>query len=181
MQYSKFYGTALLFFIFLFSSFTPSLAQGIETKNDYSTGYITGTYQPYFTTIDGVLYATNDYGSGWILMRYPAGSSATVYEVDRRCIRIARGAFEGARNLQFLYIPATVKTIGENAFDGCTSLQGIFYGESPSSAPAVRQNAAQEKQEVARYTTDGRKCTTADKGIQIIVYSDYTTKIEILE
>lgn len=33
--------------------------------------------------------------------------------------------------------------------------------------------------EVARYNLSGRPCTPSDKGVQIIVYSDYTTRTVI--
>ena len=110
-------------------------AQEIEKIDKFPSGYINGTYMNKYKTIDGVLYAVGYEGTkDWILVRYPAGSRATVYNVHPNCRRIARGAFEGAAYLREIYLPETVSFIGEDAFAGCTSLQGIFFDESSTSA-----------------------------------------------
>jgi hypothetical protein len=72
----------------------------------------------------------------------------------------------------------TVSFIGEDAFQGCTSLQGIFYGENtPSAVKSIGNDGSDlDVEEVARYNLSGRPCTPADKGVQIIVYSDFTTR-----
>ena len=72
-------------------------AQEIEKIDKFTSGYINGTYMNKYKTIDGVLYAVGYEGTkDWILVRYPAGSRATTYNVHPNCRRIARGAFEGA-------------------------------------------------------------------------------------
>ena len=103
--------------------------------------------------------------------------------VNENCRRIARGAFEGAAYLQELYLPETVSFIGEDAFAGCISLQGIYYGETtPSDVSAIeRHHSDGDAEEVARYNLSGRSCHPSDKGVQIIVYSDFTTKTIIVE
>jgi hypothetical protein len=159
-------------------------AQEIEKTDKFTSGYINGTYMNKYKTIDGVLYAVGYEGTkDWILVRYPAGSRQTVYNVHPNCRRIARGAFQGAAYLQEIYIPETVSFIGENAFEGCTSLQGIYYGESaPAAVKSVEAkggNNDNEVVEVARYNLSGRPCTPTDKGVQVIVYSDFTTKTVI--
>jgi hypothetical protein len=154
-------------------------AQEIEKTDKFTSGYINGTYVNKYKTIDGVLYAVGYEGTkDWILVRYPAGSRQTVYNVHPNCRRIARGAFQGAAYLQELYLPETVSFIGENAFEGCTSLQGIYYGESaPAAVRSVESYTNDDDAvEVARYNLSGRPCTPSDKGVQIIVYSDFTTK-----
>ena len=76
-------------------------AQEIEKIDKFASGYINGTYMNKYKTIDGVLYAVGYEGTkDWILVRYPAGSRATSYNVHPNCRRIARGAFEGASNLR---------------------------------------------------------------------------------
>ena len=159
-------------------------AQEIEKIDKFTSGYINGTYMNKYKTIDGVLYAVGYEGTkDWILVRYPAGSRATTYNVHPNCRRIARGAFEGAAYLREIYLPETVSFIGEDAFAGCTSLQGIYFDESSPSAvrgiEADRTNT-DEAEEVARYNLSGHPCNPNDKGVQIIVYTDYTTRTIIV-
>lgn len=177
------------YYLLLLLVLTTSLrgkAQEIETIEKFSSGYINGTYMNKYKTIDGVLYAVGYEGTkDWILVRYPAGSKNTVYYVHPNCRRIARGAFEGASFLQEIYLPETVSFIGEDAFAGCISLQGIYYGDNDASsvrsANANSRGMDGEVLEVARYNLSGRLCTANDKGVQIIVYSDFSTKTIIVE
>ena len=160
-------------------------AQEIEKIDKFASGYINGTYMNKYKTIDGVLYAVGYEGTkDWILVRYPAGSRATVYNVHPNCRRIARGAFEGASYLREIFLPETVSFIGEDAFAGCTSLQGIYYGEStPSAVRGIESDGISndDAEEVARYNLSGRPCSPNEKGVQIIVYSNFTTKTVILD
>ena len=153
-------------------------AQEIEKVDKFTSGYINGTYMNKYKTIDGVLYAVGYEGTkDWILVRYPAGCRNTTYTVHQNCRRIARGAFEGAAYLREIYLPETVSFIGEDAFAGCTSLQGIYYGENtPSAVRNVNDDNGIDADEVARYDLSGRPCSPSDKGVQIIVYSDFTAK-----
>ena len=158
-------------------------AQEIEKIDKFASGYINGTYMNKYKTIDGVLYAVGYEGTkDWILVRYPAGSRNTTYTVHPNCRRIARGAFEGAAYLREIYLPETVSFIGEDAFAGCTSLQGIYYGENtPSAVRGIEANGSDnhDAEEVARYNLSGRPCSPNEKGVQIIVYSDFTTRTVI--
>ena len=153
-------------------------AQEIEKIDKFTSGYINGTYMNKYKTIDGVLYAVGYEGTkDWILVRYPAGSRNTTYTVHENCRRIARGAFEGAAYLREIYLPETVSFIGEDAFAGCTSLQGIYYGNNtPSAVRAAETTVNNDAEEVARYNLSGIPCSPNDKGVQIIIYSDYTTR-----
>ena len=154
--------------ITLLLALTMSLAihaQEIEKIDKFASGYINGTYKD------------------WILVRYPAGSRATTYNVHPNCRRIARGAFEGAAYLREIYLPETVSFIGEDAFAGCTSLQGIYFDESsPSAVRGIEadETFTGEAEEVARYNLSGHPCSPNDKGVQIIVYTDYTTRTIIV-
>ena len=159
----------VLFLLLALIMSTAIKAQEIEKIDKFASGYINGTYMNKYKTIDGVR----------ILVRYPAGSRNTSYTVHANCRRIARGAFEGAAYLREIYLPETVSFIGEDAFAGCTSLQGIYYGESTPSAVRgieANTNGNEDIEEVARYNLSGRPCSPNEKGIQIIVYSDFTTK-----
>ena len=169
----------ILFLLFTLIMSTAIKAQEIEKVDKFTSGYINGTYMNKYKTIDGVLYAVGYEGTkDWILVRYPAGSRSTTYTVHPNCRRIARGAFEGAAYLKEIFLPETVSFIGEDAFAGCTSLQGIYYGEStPSAVRTVERNHSDgDVDEVARYNLSGRPCRPNEKGVQIIVYSDFTTK-----
>lgn len=176
----------VLLLVALFEMSITGYAQEIEKTDKYITGYINGTYVNKFKTIDGVLYAVGYEGTkDWILVRYPAGNHNTAYTVHPNCRRIARGAFEGAACLQEIYLPETVSFIGEDAFAGCLSLQNIFYGEStPSFVRSIKDETSDnddDPMEVARYDLSGRPCRSSDKGIQVVVYSNYTTKTIIVE
>ena len=171
----------VLFLLFALLLSMSTNGQEIEKLDKYTSGYINGTYMNKYKTIDGVLYAVGYEGTkDWILVRYPAGSRQTIYNVHPNCRRIARGAFEGAAYLQEIYLPEAVSFIGEDAFAGCTSLQGIYFGESaPSTVRSVETLRDNDAVEVARYNLSGIPCSPNEKGIQIIVYSDFTTKAVI--
>ena len=172
-----------LFLLFALIMSIALNAQEIEKIDKFASGYINGTYMNKYKTIDGVLYAVGYEGTkDWILVRYPAGSRNTTYTVHENCRRIARGAFEGAAYLREIYLPETVSFIGEDAFAGCTALQGIYYGESaPSAVRGIEANGSSNDtaEEVARYNLSGRPCSPNEKGVQIIVYSDFTTRTVI--
>ena len=173
----------VLFLLFALTMSTALNAQEIEKIDKFASGYINGTYMNKFKTIDGVLYAVGYEGTkDWILVRYPAGSRNTTYTVHENCRRIARGAFEGATYLKEIYLPETVSFIGEDAFAGCSSLQGIYFGGSnPSATRSIEiDDATTDAHEVARYDLSGRPCSPTEKGVHIIVYSDYTTKTLIV-
>ncbi len=174
----------VLLLVALFEMSITGYAQEIEKVDKFTSGYINGTYMNKYRTIDGVLYAVGYEGTkDWILVRYPAGSRNTTYVVHPNCRRIARGAFEGAAYLRELYLPETVSFIGDDAFAGCTSLQGIYYGETTTSDVSAieRHHSDVDAEEVVRYNLSGRPCHPSDKGVQIIVYSDFTTKTIIVE
>ena len=171
----------VLFLLLALIMSTAIKAQEIEKIDKFTSGYINGTYMNKYKTIDGVLYAVGYEGTkDWILVRYPAGSRNTTYTVHPNCRRIARGAFEGAAYLRAIYLPETVSFIGEDAFAGCTSLQGIYFRESsPSAVRGIEGSFNDTSEEVARFDLSGRPCSPSDKGVQIIVYSDFTTRTVI--
>ena len=173
----------VLFLLLALMMSTAINAQEIEKTDKFTSGYINGTYMNKYKTIDGVLYAVGYEGTkDWILVRYPAGSRNTTYNVHPNCRRIARGAFEGAAYLREIFLPETVSFIGEDAFAGCTSLQGIYYGENtPSSARSVESPNNDDAVEVARYNLSGLPCSPNEKGVQIIVYSDFTTRTIVVD
>ena len=181
----------LLIILLSFAGHEMAMAQ-LETQEAYPTGYVTGFYsiRSPFQDIDGVLYSVYKYGGGnhtyddcWTLVKYPSNKTASTYIVDSRCQRIAKGAFEGARFLKTIIIPSSVSYIGDNAFEGCTSLENIYYGDTTNNVQASPSdnNDSKEPIEVARYNLQGIRCSPSEKGVQIVVYSDYTTKTIIVE
>ena len=173
----------VLFLLLALTMSTAINAQEIEKTDKFTSGYINGTYMNKFKTIDGVLYAVGYEGTkDWILVRYPAGCRNMTYSVHPNCRRIARGAFEGAAYLREIYLPETVSFIGEDAFAGCTSLQGIYFGENtPSTVKSVESPNNDDTVEVARYDLSGCPCSPNKKGVQIIVYSDFSTKTIVVD
>lgn len=79
------------------------------------------------------------------------------------------------------YYAETVSFIGDNAFDGCTSLRAIYYDEVGYSNVRSAESSAHDTDvtEVARYDLQGRPCSPTTRGVQIIVYSDFTTRTVI--
>ena len=53
--------------------------------------------------------------------------------------------------------------------------------DSADATPNVRANTGAEITEVARYNLQGMPVKVNDKGLQIVVYSNYTTKTVIVE
>ena len=97
---------------------------------------------------------------------------------------ISESLLSGCSSLTSITIPENVTIIGEDAFAGCTSLQGIYFDESsPSAIRGIDAGSAhsEEAEEVARYNLSGRPCSPNDKGVQIIVYSDFSTKSIIVD
>lgn len=60
------------------------------------------------------------------------GVAAAIIEIPDGCLRIGTEAFLNCRNLTQLYIPASVKTIAFDAFDGCDKL--TIYAPADSAA-----------------------------------------------
>lgn len=158
-------------------------AQLLEQTTNHPTGYIDG-YDGYasianmkYITVDGVLYsAYSENSEYWTLVRYPSNRDGATYTVHNRCYRIARGAFEGARNLQVINIPRQVRYIGDNAFVGCSSLKAINYGDDNGSYIEQVTDEESQPKELARFNVAGQPCLPTEKGVQIVVYDDGSAK-----
>lgn len=84
----------------------------------------------YYKTYDGVVFS-KDLDT---LVYYPPGKADTHYVVPSDVRTIVRTAFNYAKNLDSVYIPKTVKEIGETAF-GYTSV--IIYYEGAKTPAAL--------------------------------------------
>ena len=160
-----------------------AFAQYTVTNNGTGEGYMGITYMGYYHSEDGVLFATFDdrYTSGSprceTLVKFPQSKQQTAYTVPDGVYCIARGAFQGNQYLEEIRIPSTVYYIGDDAFRDCANLKKIVTYETTTSAKAAETMPKEgERREVARYDLQGLPVKADAKGIQIVVYDDYTTE-----
>lgn len=85
---------------------------------------------PYYKSYDGVVYS-KDLKT---LVYYPPGKSNTYFIVPSSVDVITRTAFNSAKNLEGVYVPKSVKEIGETAF-GYTSV--VIYYEGSKTPDAL--------------------------------------------
>ena len=79
------------------------------------------------------------------IVSYPAGKTATTYEIPTTVTSIGNGAFSGCTNLTSVTIPASVATINNNAFLKCTSLASIsFAANTPLKSSNIGTNVFQD-------------------------------------
>ena len=82
------------------------------------------------------------------LYTYAAAAAATSLTLPSTLTIIGANALENATNLQSVLIPASVATINEYAFDGCTALSKVVMLPTTADVPgtnAFRNNAASRK------------------------------------
>jgi len=141
-------------------------------------------------TIDGNLYMGDANGNPKVLLRYYSGASST----ERVSFTIPDGVTEIAPNaIRYDYrldggdtyshsllldIPSSVTKIYSNSITGNGKVDCAVY-ESRANVSAIAADS--DAIEVARYNLQGIPISENEKGIQIIVYSDYTTKTVINE
>ena len=80
----------------------------------------------HYSSNEGVLFNKN----GNELLAYPSGREG-VYRIPKTTESIAGSAFKFSRKLSSVYIPASVESIGERAFEGCDTLKVIIIEGSP--------------------------------------------------
>ena len=76
---------------------------------------------PCFKSMDGILYSKD----GGTLVKYPPSCSAATFTVPEGVHTIAPRAFYFANQLQAVFLPESVHTIGEIAFGSCDALTEI--------------------------------------------------------
>ncbi len=79
-------------------------------------------YNPYYVSLDGVLFST---GSD-TLVTFPAAYPAEQYEIPEGVRHIAPYAFMNAAQLQQVVMPATVGVVDTLAFFGCSQLKEVL-------------------------------------------------------
>ena len=88
------------------------------------TGFAVGARNPNYMSEDGVLYDR----AGTTLLRYPPGRPGQTFVVPDRVTEFGDCAFQGARNLLRVMVPATVRKLG-GAFRWCESLEGAILAD----------------------------------------------------
>lgn len=86
---------------------------------------------PYFSSIDGVLYNKNQTS----LVVCPCGKKDS-FSIPESVAKIEDGAFRYCTGLSSVIIPNSVISIGERSFYGCTNLSSIVIPSSVSSIGA---------------------------------------------
>ena len=88
----------------------------------------------HFKSVDNVLFTYD----GTRLIKYPEGSTATSYTIPNSVTTIGNYAFEGCSSLTSVTIPNTVTSIGTCAFSDCTGLTTMSI---PSSVTYIGDDA----------------------------------------
>lgn len=88
----------------------------------------------YFTDSKGALYNAEKTE----LIKYPAASEETEYEIIEGVIKIADSAFASAANITKAVLPESLSKIGKDAFRGCGSL---VSAELPENLALIGENA----------------------------------------
>lgn len=87
---------------------------------------------PYFTDINGVLFALDTEGNATDLWHYPAARNDTSYFIPHGTNRIGDGAFRACFSILHIIVPGSVTTVGRDPFSACRSLTSItFMGDEP--------------------------------------------------
>ena len=81
---------------------------------------------PYFATIDGVLFRKADKA----LISYPAGIKSSTYTIPQGIASIGDYAFDSCTSLTSVSIPDSVTSIGDRAFSYCKSLTSVSIPNS---------------------------------------------------
>lgn len=97
------------------------LLEGANLKNIY-----VDVNNPWFSSVDGNLY-TKD---GKKLIRYAKGKTETMFYIPNGVTHISDGAFESAKNLEYIELSTSVTQIGWYAFAYCEALEHVELSTS---------------------------------------------------
>ena len=131
VEYAAFAGTAIEEFEITASLEYPDMGL-FESSESFKAFYAKEngekTYNASFDNVmikDGVLYTV--LGDGYELTIYPAAKADEKYTVADGTTFIAFGAAMGNKNLKEITLPASVESIGNFAFYGCTALERVVF------------------------------------------------------
>ena len=105
-----------------------------------------------YASEDGVLFNKTK----TTIVSYPAGKTATTYEIPTTVTSIGNGAFAGCSNLTSVNIPANVTSIGEAAFMSCINLTSVNI---PANVTAIGEHAFDGCTNLASVTVYAPACT----------------------
>ena len=105
-----------------------------------------------YASEDGVLFNKTK----TTIVSYPAGKTATTYEIPTTVTSIGNGAFAGCSNLTSVNIPANVTSIDEAAFMSCINLTSVTI---PSTVTSIGRSAFQYCTNLASVTVYAPACT----------------------
>ena len=92
---------------------------------------------------DGILYIKHIYTDTQSLVKCPNSKLVKTYTVLDGTTFINHKAFQNKTSLKEISIPATVTSIGDYAFSGCTNITAAyFYGDAPAVGSSVFANAS---------------------------------------
>ncbi len=92
------------------------------------------------TAVDGVLFSKNMSE----LICYPAVKAGESYTIPDTVRYIRAGAFRNAGMLESLFVPESVKQVGDYAFDGCGSLSEVSYALGKNNFEDITIGAGNE-------------------------------------
>lgn len=84
---------------------------------------------PYYTSVDGVLYNKDK----TILYKYPTSKNQTSFTMPETVEQIADGAFADCSKLEEINMNSNVKVIGAKSFYGCNKLKSILIPDGVKS------------------------------------------------
>ncbi len=94
------------------------------------TAITVDTLNPAYRSVEGVLFNSNQTR----LIQYPSAKSDSTYTIPASVTSVVNYAFQGCSSLTSVTIPASVTTIGSYAFQGCSSLASVTI---PSSVTTI--------------------------------------------
>ena len=120
-----------------------------------------------YASEDGVLFNKTK----TTIVSYPAGKTATTYEIPTTVTSIGNGAFAGCSNLTSVNIPANVTSIGEAAFMSCINLTSVTI---PSTVTSIGRGAFQYCTNLASVTVYAPSCSLGSNA-----FDGYTSALKI--
>jgi len=83
--------------------------------------YIISETNPYYSTIDGILFSKNKS----TIIAYPLNKKNTSYTIPENVMRINKNCFYGSVNLSTIILPYTLTEVGESSMH-CSNLKTIY-------------------------------------------------------
>ena len=115
------------------SSTINLIGEGVFSNCRSLQNIIVVSNNPHFSSVGGVLYNKNRTK----LIKYPEGKKGKSFIIPSTVTEIGKGAFSRLRILENLTIPASVKTIANDAFDDFGSIRNINVNSKNNNFSSV--------------------------------------------